>query len=85
MPERRLRELLQGLHEELGRTEHLDPEVEAALRGVMQDVRSALDRAASEEHEGLRERLSETVDHFADDHPRLALAVRRMLDVMGRL
>jgi hypothetical protein len=85
MSEERLRQLLQGLHEELGRTRHLDPGVEADLRGVLHDIRGALDRADAGGHEGLRERLSVHLEHFEANHPRLALNVRRVLDTMGRL
>ena len=85
MAEERLRELLQALHAELGRATRLDTKVESELRTIMDDIRGALDRAEPGEHEGLRERLSQTLDHFETDHPRLALNVRRMLDVMSRL
>jgi Domain of unknown function (DUF4404) len=85
MAEERLHALLQALHAELGRTAPLDPGVEAELRDIMDEIRGALDRAESGADEGLRERLSHTLDHFESDHPRLALNVRRMLDVMSRL
>ena len=51
----------------------------------MDDIRGALDRAETGEHESLRERLSHTLDHFESDHPQLALSVRRMIDTMSRL
>jgi hypothetical protein len=85
MAEERLRELLHALHTELGRTARLDTRVEAELRDVMDDIRGALDRTETGEHEGLRKRLSETLDHFESDHPQLALNVRRVLDTMSRL
>jgi hypothetical protein len=85
MSERRLRDLLQALHDELGSAQRLAPDIEADLRSVMGDIRDALDRADTGEHEGLRERLSEHLDHFETDHPRLALTVRRVLDTMSRL
>ena len=85
MAEERLRELLHALHTELGSTARLDTRVEAELRDVMDDIRGALDRAETSEHEGLRERLSHTLDHFEADHPQLALSVRRVIDTMSRL
>jgi hypothetical protein len=85
MAEERLRELLHALHDELGRTARLDSRVEADLREIMEDIRGALDRAEPGTHEGLRDRLSQSLDHFATDHPRLALSVRRMIDTMSRL
>jgi hypothetical protein len=85
MAEKRLRELLHALHAELGRTAQLDSRVEAELRDVMDEIRGALDRADTAQHESLRERLSHTLDHFESDHPRLALNVRRVLDTMSRL
>ena len=85
MAEERLRELLHALHDELGRTARLDTRVEADLREIMGDIRDALDRAEPGSHEGLRERLSQSLDEFATDHPRLALSVRRMIDTMSRL
>jgi hypothetical protein len=85
MAEQRLRELLQALHEELGRTARLDAKVEADLREIMADIRGALDRAEPGAHAGLRERLRQSLDDFETDHPRLALSVRRMIDTMSRL
>jgi len=85
MAEERLRELLQALHAELGRATRLDTRVEADLRTIMDDIRGALDRAEPDEHESLHARLSQTLDHFETDHPRLALTVRRVLDAMSRL
>jgi hypothetical protein len=85
MSEQRLRDLLRALHDELGRGSSLDPGIESDLRAIMDDIRGALDRAEPAEHEGLRQRLAMTLDHFETDHPRLALNVRRMIDVMGRL
>jgi hypothetical protein len=85
MAEDRLRELLQALHAELGRATRLDSGVEADLRAIMDDIHDALDRTDPDEHESLRVRLSQTLDHFETDHPRLALTVRRMLDAMSRL
>jgi Domain of unknown function (DUF4404) len=85
MAEQRLRELLHALHDELGRSATLDTEVEAELRDIVSEIRGALDRAETDAHAGLSERLSETLNHFETDHPRLALNVRRMLDAMSRL
>jgi hypothetical protein len=85
MSERHLRELLHALHDELGRGTSLDPGIEADLRAIMEDIRGALDRPEPAAHESLRQRLTVTLDRFETDHPRLALNVRRMIDVMGRL
>jgi hypothetical protein len=85
MSEQRLRELLHALHDELGRGARVDPGIESDLRSIMDDIRDALDRSEPAAHEGLRQRLTLTLDHFEADHPRLALNVRRMIDVMGRL
>ena len=88
MPEQRLRELLQDLHEELSRGENVDEEAETLLRECMDDIHTALGEPVDEGaggHAGLQDRLRESVDHFEQDHPRLALAVRRVMDALGRL
>jgi signal transduction histidine kinase len=87
MPDKRLHDLLQALHEELNETQRLDPGVEKDLRAVMHDIRGALERVETQAHEreGLRARLSEQLERFEEDHPRLALTVRRVIDTMSRL
>ena len=88
MPERRLRELLRDLHEELSRGENVDKEAEALLRECMDDIHTALGEPVEGGAAGdasLQDRLRESVDHFEEDHPGLALAVRRVMDALGRL
>lgn len=87
MPKQKLRDLISELHDELDRAERVDPEAQAMLRGLGDDIeRLAGDEpAAPEHHETARERVDEAVVHFQADHPRLTRVLREIADALGRL
>jgi len=88
VPERRLRELLEDLHEELSRGENVDKDAESLLRECMDDIHAALGETGGQDdpaRTGLQDRLKASIDHFEEDHAGLALAVRRVMDALGRL
>lgn len=83
MPERRLQETLQQLHEELDRTESIGPEERALLKDLMTDIRHTLEEpeeSTAERHQSLNERLREAAGDFEEAHPSLTLALRRVID-----
>jgi len=83
MPERRLRETLQQLHEELDHTASIGSEERALLKDLMQDIQRTLEQpeeGTAERHQSLNDRLREAAEGFEEAHPSLTLALRRVID-----
>jgi hypothetical protein len=83
MSERRLRETLQQLHEELDRTECVGTEERALLKNLMEDIQHTLEKpgeGTAERHQSLHDRLREAAGDFEEAHPSLTLALRRVID-----
>ena len=83
MPERRLRETLQQLHQELDRTDTVSAEDRALLQDLVQDIQQVLERpeeGTPEHNESLNGRLRAAAEEFEEAHPALTLALRRVID-----
>ncbi|MBI4469219.1 MAG: DUF4404 family protein [Acidobacteria bacterium] len=81
MERQHLRELLEQLHAELGRTETVDSQSRDLLRHLMTDVQELLHRTeleAPRQDHPARQRLSEAIEHFEASHPTLT-------EIMGRV
>ena len=87
MPERRLRETLEELERELGRTETIDDRSRQLLDHVVGEVRELLERTEEpdERHRSLRDRLSEATREFETDHPTLAEVVGRVAAALSNM
>lgn len=92
MEKTRLRELLEELHTELGKADSVELEAQDLLRGAMDDIHGALDRAeapaseegspgdhGSDDDQGINERLNRAVLEFENSHPQVSFAVERLL------
>ena len=85
MPQRRLAETLQQLHEELSSSPSLDAETTALLRTVLDDIGALLrdDQEAGESTESLLHRLGDATRHFETSHPNLTQAVGQVADALS--
>jgi hypothetical protein len=86
-----LHQTLQGLHEELRRAEHLDPEDRALLETLLRDIRRLLetprpaplsDRPAGTAQHG--DALEGAAVRLEAGHPGVAGAIRAVLDALGK-
>jgi ABC-type transporter Mla subunit MlaD len=85
-PNNSLPKILNELHRALEASEDLAEEVRADLRGAADEIREALDSAATAElPSSLRERLTAALEHFEGSHPRLTSALGRMADALADL
>jgi DNA anti-recombination protein RmuC len=82
MPEKRLRELLQQLHEELSRTPSVDEEGRELLARLNADLQQFLD-PSRENPESLLERLQAAIDHFEVKHPAITAALSQMFNTLS--
>jgi hypothetical protein len=89
MPEKRLREELSRLHDELEQASSVDRASRELLEDLVTDIRRLLDAPPAdsepEEDDGLAERLGDAVRHFEDEHPNLAVAVGRIATALSNL
>ena len=82
MTDKDLRTLLEGLHDELQRTETLDEKGRALLNDLGVDIRDLLQRsgdAGAQADETILERFQSAMDHFEITHPNLTMAISEMM------
>jgi len=80
---------LQQLHEELARSQRIDPESERLLRELLADISKLLGEheagQAPVESGTLIERLTEASKEFEEQHPGLVSAIGRLADALSRM
>ncbi len=87
MKTEQLHETLQQLHEELAKTDRVDPESERLLRELLTDISAlvATDRTTSSaDTGGFAARLTEASKQFEEDYPGLVAAIGRVADALSR-
>lgn len=82
MPEQRLRELLEQLHEELARTQSVDEKGREMLARLRADIQKFLD-PTQENPESLLERVQAAIDYFEAKHPAITAALSQMLRTLS--
>jgi hypothetical protein len=87
MPRDTLRHTLDELHAELEAAGTLDPEARAMLRSAAREIQHALEAGAPAPagEASLGDRLEESTRHFEATHPKVAEAVRRVIDALAAL
>ncbi len=86
----RLRDTLEELEAELHASGPLDPELRERLERAIGEARKALARAEHEhpgpdEHHSLVDHLTDNMRRFEAEHPKLSLAVGRVVDALSNL
>lgn len=81
-----LRNKLSALHSELSRTSSVDPQAQALLVTLLDDITRLLGTSVqpAEEDAPLTERLDGLAVQFEAEHPALSTAVRRVVDALGK-
>ena len=82
MPNQKLRELLEQLHDELARTKTVDEKGRELLGHVNADMKKFLD-PAQENPDTLFDRLQKAIDHFEVEHPAITAALSQMLNTLS--
>jgi hypothetical protein len=86
-----LTDTLRQLHEQLATARQLDPDVAAQLRQTLSEIQQALGEDAAEQPSSgtapgpLSNRLSEAALHFEESHPKISLALGRLIDGLGQM
>jgi len=87
MEQQKLRELLETLHQELERVDSVDETTVAVLSNLREDISKLVtDNVGTvHENESLMERMSEAVDHFETDHPKLSMTIQHVLESLAKM
>lgn len=86
MTEKNLRELLEGLHDELQRVESVDEKGRALLRDLNADIRGLLERSGNDDiinNESILELFRSAMDHFEITHPKLTMTLSEMINALN--
>jgi hypothetical protein len=86
MADKDLRSLLEGLHDELERTESLDENGRALLRDLDADIRDLLERSGDEgipTDESILQRVQSATDHFEVTHPTITMTLSEIMTVLS--
>ena len=84
MSEKSLSELLEELHDELGKTQAVDERGRQLLRHLDGDIRELLQRSGDiQADESMLERFQDAIDHFEVTYPRLTSALSHMLTILS--
>jgi hypothetical protein len=81
-----LKQALLKLQNQLDQADDLDPETEALLRELDQDIHDVLEREEADDEAGvLLERAQELDARFAARHPQLEAVFREVVNVLARM
>ncbi len=83
MTEPALRELLAALHARLQETDAPDSETRQLLKSALQDIEGTLGRGDAASASAV-ERLEQAAVGFEAEHPTLVVALRRLIDALGK-
>ena len=84
MSDKNLSELLEQLHDELGKTQVMDEKGRQLLRDLDADIQKLLLRSEGmETDESFLESLQAAIDHFEITHPKLTMAISEMLKALN--
>lgn len=84
MSDKNLSELLEELHDELGKTQAVDQKGRDLLRHLDGDIQKLLKDAGDiKADESMLERFQDAVNHFEDSHPALTSALSHMMTILS--
>jgi hypothetical protein len=84
MTDKNLSELLEHLHDELGKAEVVDEKGRELLRHLDADIQKLLLRSEGmQPDESLLEGLQDAIDHFEVTHPALTSALSHMMTILS--
>jgi hypothetical protein len=82
MDNKKSRELLQQLHDEINKTQTVDEKGKLLLRDIDGDIRALLERSEEhpvQVHPSIVQRLESAVSHFEVTHPELTTLISKFL------
>jgi hypothetical protein len=86
MDNKKSRELLQQLHDEINNTQTVDEEGSELLRDLDGDIRELLERSEEQQmqlHPSVIQRLESALSHFEVTHPDLTTLISKVVDSLS--
>ena len=83
MIDQKLRELLDQLHDEIGKADKVDEKGSALLRDLDGHIHELMERSEEKPQPAVFENLENSVRHFEVTHPELTMAISRLLDTLS--
>ena len=86
MDNKKSRELLQQLHDEINNTQTVDEEGSELLRDLDGDIRELLERSEEQQgqvHPSVIQRLESALSHFEVTHPELTTLISKVVDSLS--
>jgi len=82
MPDQKLNELLEELHNELEQTASVNEKEREMLSHINADIQKFLD-PSEEDDDTLFKRIQDAIDHFEVDHPAITSALSQILNALN--
>ncbi len=86
MDDKKLRDLLEQLQEEINNTNNIDEEGRTLLENTRKDIQALLQREEADPkfmHEETTSRLEETIAHIEATHPDLTVMLTELLNILS--
>ena len=86
MDNKKSRELLQQLHDEINNTQTVDEKGSELLRDLDGDIRELLERSEEQQeqvHPSVIQRLESALSHFEVTHPELTTLISKVVDSLS--
>jgi len=88
MEKKQFRHMLEQLHKELENTHSVNESARKLLYTVKNDIQQLLNKSGGYEagqHHTLINQLTTTIHYFEKSHPKLALALKQVIDILGNM
>ena len=88
MEEKQFRQMLKQLHKELENTHSVNDSARELLYTVKNDIQQILNKSAEykgQQHPKLIKQLTATIHYFEKSHPKLALALKQVIDILSNM
>ena len=88
MEEKQFRRLLEQLHKELENTRSVNESARELLYTVKNDIQQLLNKSGGYkvgQHPKLITQLTATIHYFEKSHPKLALALKQVIDILSNM
>ena len=88
MEEKQFRQMLEQLHEELKNTHSVNENARELLYTVKNDIQQLLNKSdgyGAGQHHSLINQLTTAIHYFEKSHPKLALALKQVIDILSNM
>ncbi len=88
MEEKKFHQMLEQLHKELEKSHSVNKSTSELLYTVKNDIQQLLNKSdgyGAEQHHTLINQLTAAIHYFEKSHPKLALALKQVIDILSNM